>query len=337
MVRIVLFLFSIFSLQTPDINKPVFTIRGYAQGTSYTITYIKNNEAVTKNQVDSILDKIDSSLSLYKSYSIINRFNNSSSGCRADDHFIQVVNKSLETYNETGGAFDITIKPLVQAWGFGVKAVDSLPGSTVIAAIKQCIGSRFLQVEKDSVRKDKPCIQIDCNGITQGYSVDVVADFLERNDIENYLVELGGEIRVKGKNQSDKTWTIGLEAPVANAYFLPVQRTIRMDAGAITTSGNYRNYFSQNGKKYSHIINPLTGYPSDNGLVSVTVIAKDAITADAFDNAFMVMGLERSMEFLAGKKDVEAFFIYQERNGNQPGGQRIKDTATKGFSKYLTK
>ncbi|MGI8582732.1 MAG: FAD:protein FMN transferase [Chitinophagaceae bacterium] len=325
----IFFLINLFSVSVQERDQEPHFITGNAQGTSYQITYIHNEEVVTKNQVDSILNKIDSSLSLYKSYSLINRFNNSSGGCKVEDHFIKVVKRSIQTFEETDGDFDITVKPLVQAWGFGVNAINSMPDSADIIELKKCTGSGNLRIEKNELRKTKSCVQIDCNGIAQGYSVDVIADFLEKNKIKNYLVELGGEIRVKGKNQHEKQWTVGIERPGDDADFLPVERIIYLDNGGITTSGSYRKFFTKGSKNYSHIINPVTGYPVDNGMISVTVIANDAITADAYDNAFMVMGIKKSFEYLAHRKDMEAFFVYKKNDGI------INDTATKGFYNYL--
>lgn len=322
----------------PQQNKKqsFYIINGYAQGTTYHITYSQTDSIVTQKQVDSILNKIDSSLSLYKPYSLINRFNNSAAGTVVDDHFIKVVKKSIDTYQQTNGAFDITVKPLVQAWGFGVNASGSLPDNSTIAEIKKCTGSKKLQLKNNArlpdgqeLLKTMPCIQIDCNGIAQGYSVDVLADFLEQHNIENYLVELGGEIRVKGKNKNGELWAVGIESSGDDMDFLANQHTIYISNCAVTTSGSYREFYTKDSKKYSHIINPVTGYPVDNGMVSVTVIAKDAITADAYDNAFMVMGLKRSFEFLNGNKDMEAFFVYKKANGI------ISDTASVGFYRFL--
>jgi len=326
----VLFLINLFfSISVQKKQQEAYFITGNAQGTTYNITYFKNREAVTKNQVDSILNKIDSSLSLYKSYSLINRFNNSSSGCEVDDHFLKVIKKSIETNIQTEGIFDITVKPLTQAWGNGVNTVDNIPDAAHILALKKCIGSEMLQIEKNRLQKTKACVQLDCNGIAQGYSVDVLADFLEENKIENYMVELGGEIKVKGKNQQEKQWTVGIEKPGDDADFLPVQHKIYLRKGAVTTSGNYRKFFTYGSKRYSHIINPVTGYPVDNGMISVTVIAKDAITADAYDNAFMVMGVKKSFAFLSDKKNMEAFFVYKRDDGV------VCDTATTGFYRYM--
>ncbi len=327
-----LFFFSLmhlfFHLPVKNNKQNFYTIDGYAQGTTYHISYAQNDSLVTQKQVDSILNKIDSSLSLYKSYSLINLFNNSASGIAGDDHFIKVVKKSIETFLLTNGAFDITVKPLVQAWGFGVDGFKSLPDSSTIFAVKQCTGSLMLKLENNELKKSKPCIQIDCNGIAQGYSVDVLADFLEDNNIENYLVELGGEIRVKGKNKKGELWSVGIESPI-DPDLHPMQRIINIKKGAVTTSGNYRKFYTNGSKKYNHIIDPSTGYPVDNGMISVTVIAKDAITADAFDNSFMVMGLKKSFEFLAQRKDMEAFFIYTKQDGS------IGDTATGKFYNFI--
>ncbi len=330
MVIPVLFLINLFFSITALKEDQVHTITGNAQGTTYHITYIQNESTVTKNQVDSILNKIDSSLSLYKPYSLINQFNNSEAGCEVDDHFIKVIKKSIETFQNTNGAFDITVKPLVQAWGFGVNETNFIPEPESIKGLKKCIGTSMLEIKKNELRKKNPCVQIDCNGIAQGYSVDVIADFLEKNKIKNYLVELGGEIRVKGENQHKKQWVIGIEKPGDDADFLPVGHTIYLSSGSVTTSGSYRKFFTKGLKKYSHIIDPVTGYPVDNGMISVTVIAKDAITADAYDNAFMVMGLKKSFLFLENRNDLEVFFVYKKKD------RTISDTATNGFYKYLT-
>ena len=312
------------SVQTP-VRK--FLITGTAQGTTYQISYYCTDSAVTKRQIDSVLDKIDSSLSLYKSFSLINRFNQSDSGIVVDDHFITVVKKSIDTYHQTGGIFDITIQPLVQAWGFGAKPVDHLPDSATIGFLKKCMGSNFLEVYPTKVSKKKSCIKIDVNGIAQGYSVDVLADLLEKSDIRNYMVELGGEIRVKGTKQpGNEKMRIGIESPGNDEYQMGLmKRVIKIDDGAITTSGNYRRYYESEGKRITHIIDPRTGYPVSNELISVTVFAKNAITADAFDNAIMVMGLKSGLDFVNQTNGIAAHFIYKTKDG------AIKDTMSKQF------
>jgi thiamine biosynthesis lipoprotein len=309
----------------PPIKK--FVIQGQAQGTTYQVIYYAGDSAVTKSQIDSLVDKIDSSLSLYKSYSLINRFNLSDSGAIIDDHFLTVLKKALTTFEETDRIFDVTVEPLVQAWGFGAKKITALPDSAAIIAIKKCIGSRNLQVYGNKVVKKKPCIKVDFNGIAQGYTVDLIAGLLDQHGLANYLVELGGEIRVRGRKQpGNEKMKVGIETPGEDEFERGIMRkVITIDEGAITTSGNYRRFYETEGKKVSHLIDPRTGYPVQNELISVTVYAKDAMTADAVDNALMVMGLKKAMEFIKERNELAAHFIYRDRNGS------IKDTMSSRF------
>jgi len=244
---------------------------------------------------------------------------------------LTVVRKSIDTYQQTGGIFDITVEPLVQAWGFGPKKITALPDSATIRALKKCVGSNNLVLKGAELLKLKPCIKIDVNGIAQGYSVDVVANYLEAHGVRNYLVEIGGEIRVKGHKQpGGEKMKIGIEAPGDNDFELTmISRIVAVDSGAITTSGSYRKFYESQGKKISHLIDPRTGYPSQNELISVTVFARDAITADAYDNALMVMGLKKAMQFVEKRKDMAAHFIYRTSKG------AVADTATSRFYKLL--
>jgi thiamine biosynthesis lipoprotein len=314
--------------QLPPLQKIQLT--GFAQGTTYQITYFASDSIVTKSQIDSILNKIDSSLSLYKPYSLINQFNTSETGITIDDHFIAVVKKSLYTYQQTKGLFDITIQPLVQAWGFGVKKSDSLPTPSMVNDLKKCVSSGLLKLEGNRLIKLKPCVTIDANGIAQGYSVDVLAGFLEAHGIKNYLAELGGEIRVKGRKPGNEKMKIGIESPGDDEFTTTlIQQIVETDSGAITTSGSYRKFYESKGKKITHIIDPHSGYPVQNELISVTVYARNAITADAFDNALMLMGLKKALQFVESRKDMSAYFIYHKKNGV------IADTASRQFYKLL--
>jgi thiamine biosynthesis lipoprotein len=311
-------------------NKPPvrrFQITGQAQGTTYQVLYYSGDSIITKNEVDSIINKIDSSLSLYKPYSLINRFNRSDSGLMVDDHFLTVLYKSLSTFRETNGLFDVTVQPLVEAWGFGINKTSQLPDSGAIRKLKACTGSEYLQVSGNKVVKTKPCIKVDLNGIAQGYTVDLIANFMEKKGLTNYMVELGGEIRIKGRKQpGNEKMKIGIEAPGDDEFQRGImQRVITIDEGAITTSGNYRRYYETEGKKITHLIDPRTGYPVQNELISITVYAKDAITADAFDNALMAMGLKKAIEFVDSNNGLAAFFIYREKDGS------IKDTMSRQF------
>jgi thiamine biosynthesis lipoprotein len=327
-ICIIILLFT--SFHPPQTLKK-FTITGHAQGTTYSITYYASDSIVTKYQTDSLLNKIDSSLSIYKSYSLISQFNNSESGITIDDHFKNVVEKSLAVCRDTKGIFDITILPIIQAWGFGTKPIDSLPSKATIRILKKCVSSKYLSLDDHQLKKSRPCIKLDVNGIAQGYSVDVLATLLEKNGIHNYIVELGGEISVKGRKQpGNEKMRIGIEAPPDNE-FAPgsVQRIVELDSGAITTSGSYRKYYESQGKKISHIIDARTGYPAQNELISVTVYAKNAIIADAYDNALMVMGLKKALNFVEKRNDIAAHFIYRKSNG------AVADTASSQFYKLF--
>ncbi len=316
------------SFYSPSARKIVLT--GSAQGTTYHITYYATDSFVTKKQVDSILDKIDSSLSLYKPYSLINRFNSSIDGITADAHFEKVINIALDTYRQTNGLFDITVYPLTDAWGFGPVKKNTLPDEAAIRELLPCVDSRLLYWQDRKLVKKKPCVKLDANGIAQGYSVDVLADFLEQHNIYNYLVELGGEIRIKGhKLPGNEKMSIGIEAPGDDLTGPVMEKVIWLDDGAITTSGNYRRYYESNGRRISHLLDPHTGYPVQNELISVSVFANDAITADAYDNALMGMGLQQAMRFVEDRRDMAAYFIYRK-----PGGA-VVDTMSSRFFQFL--
>lgn len=314
----------------PKTAKP-FYIKGYAQGTTYQIIYYAKDSLAGKEEVDRLLDKIDSELSVYKSYSLISQFNNSEAGLEVDSNFQVVVNKSLEVFRESGGLFDITVEPLVQAWGFGATKATSLPDAATIRSILKCVGSEKIHLHHRFLKKDQPCVRIDVNGIAQGYSVDMLARLLEQKGITSYLVELGGEIRVHGPKPNGQPFSIGIEKADRNEFDLAaMQRIIHLNHGGLTTSGNYRKFYQSGNRKISHLINPHTGYPFENTLISATVWAADAITADGYDNVLMGLGLEKSFSFLKRHKEMEAYFIFTRPDGS------VGDTATKGFYTFMT-
>jgi thiamine biosynthesis lipoprotein len=307
-----------------------YHIAGTAQGTTYSIIYYGKDSVVTKGMIDLMLMKLDSSLSLFKPYSRINQFNNSANGIVLDKHLLPVIKKSIATYKETKGLFDITVYPLVEAWGFGVKKATTTPDSLTVRSLRNCVSTNLIELKGFFLHKKKPCVKIDLNGIAQGYSVDVLATLLEQYSINNYVIELGGEIRVKGSKQPNgEKLKIGIESPLEDEFEQhPLQKIIELDKGAITTSGSYRKFYESNGQKITHLINPKTGYPHKNELISVTVYAKDAITADAYDNALMLMGLKQALAFVEKRKDLAAYFIYKDKNGT------IADTASTRFLKF---
>lgn len=325
------FIFSFFL--HPNIEYKPYILEGKAQGTTYRVLYYANDSLVTIKMMDDLLDGIDSSLSLYKPYSLINHFNNEPGGLTMDSHFEKVLNASLETWRETNGLFDITVKPLVQAWGFGVKKGMPIPTQDSLNRLLECTGSDKLIVTGNRLSKKIPCLQIDMNGIAQGYSVDCMADMLEQAGILNFLVELGGEIRIKGRKQpSGDMFQVGIESPETNEWDQHIfQSQVKVPDGAITTSGSYRNFYESEGMLVSHIIHPKTGYPVKNDLISVTVWARDALTADAYDNALMLMGLKGALEFIEVKKDMAAYFIYRDAHGG------IRDTASSRFLPFKSK
>jgi FAD:protein FMN transferase len=308
-----------------------YSISGFAQGTTYHVIYYANDSLITRAEIDATFNSLDSSLSLYKPYSLINAFNNSKSGLVIDAHLKNVVEKSLQVYTSTNGAFDITVWPLVNAWGFGVKKIDAPPDKNKIDSIMPCIGSNKIKLQENLLTKQLPCVNIDVNGIAQGYSADVIAELLESKGIANYMVEIGGEIRVKGRKQpGNEKMKIGIESPSDDAFSpAPVRIILSIDSGAVTTSGSYLKFYESNGKRITHLIDPRTGNSIQNELISVTVFAKDAITADAYDNALMVMGLQQALHF-APTKQLEAYFIYRTKQGT------LADTATAGFYKLVT-
>ncbi|MBZ4035391.1 FAD:protein FMN transferase [Flavobacterium sp. 17A] len=312
---LIVFLISLTSYRPAEWNR--FTITGKAQGTTYNIVYYGKDSVVTKGMIDQKLMQLDSSLSLYKSYSKINQFNNSEKGTILDDHLLTVVKKSLIINKDTNGLFDITVYPLVEAWGFGKTKNKNVPNDSIIHSAQKCVGNDLIELKGNYLSKKNPCVKIDLDGIAQGYSVDILADLLDKNDINDYVVELGGEIRVKGdKKPSGEKMKIGIESPSEDEFETqPFNEIIKLNKGAITTSGSYRKFYESNGHKITHIINPKTGYPQDNELISVTVYAEDAITADAYDNALMLMGLEKALDFVEKRKNLAAYFIYKSNSG----------------------
>jgi thiamine biosynthesis lipoprotein len=306
-----------------------YKIEGFAQGTSYQITYYAESAIISSSSINQLFSELDSSLSIYKPYSLINQFNNSANGLIMDDHLFKVVLRSMKIWKESEGVFDISILPIVEAWGFGAKKHSIEPSNTEIARALSCSGSDKIRIEGKQLIKTIPCLKIDVNGIGQGYSVDVIAKHLESKGVQNYLIEIGGEIRVKGRKQpGNQLMRIGIEQPAEMRINEPIiQKVIELQGGAITTSGNYRKFIQNGSKKLSHLIDPKTGRPIENKMISVTVKTKDAMSADGYDNVLIGLGIEKSFDFLKKHRGLEAYFIYQDDHGV------VRDTASAGFFK----
>ena len=297
-------------------KKSIITVEGNAQGTTYHISYLSDNEVNHKTAIDSLLKEIDASMSTWLPGSIISRINNNDNSVVVDQYFIDVFNKSLEVSKKTDGLFDVTVGPLVNSWGFGFTKKATQDRIT-IDSLLHFVGYKMLKLEGNKIIKAKPEIKIDFNAIAQGYSVDVLSSYLESQGINNYLVELGGELKAKGKKENEN-WKVGIDKPDEKATSeRKLEAVINLNNRALATSGNYRKFYEENGQKFSHIIDPRTGYPAKQNLLSATVIADDCITADAYSTAFMVMGLKKSIRFLEANKDLklEVYFIYDD-NGN---------------------
>ncbi|ALW87292.1 hypothetical protein AUC43_09310 [Hymenobacter sedentarius] len=309
-----------------------FHLNGYAQGTTYAITYYAADSTVSGESVSRQLAEIDASLSLYAPGSLINQFNLSPKGIVADKHLKRVVRKALQVCEDTQGLFDATVEPLVRAWGFGTQHIEAPPSPATIQGLLAQVGSDKLHLRGDSLVKDRPGVHIDLNGIAQGYTVDMLAALLERHHIRNYMVELGGEIRVRGhKWPGGELMRIGIERPDTSAVQPSgFQQVIRLRAGGVTTSGNYRKFKQWGPLKSAHLIDPQTGYPFQNEMISVTVLARDALTADAYDNALMGMGIAKALSFLRRHRHLQAYLIYQRPDGS------IADTATPGFQRLFS-
>ncbi len=291
-------------------------ISGFAQGTTYHITYENSTKQDYSQDIDSILKAFDKSCSMYDSTSIISRINNNDPTVEADDWFVDVFKKSAEVSTLSGGALDITVGPVVHAWGFG-NAPIAKHDKAYIDSLLQYVGMDKVKLEGRKVIKKYPGVSLDVNAVAQGYSVDVVSKFFEGKGIKNYLVEIGGEVHCKGTNAKNKLWHVGIDKPNDDnlAPGDQLEAVIELDNQSLTTAGNYRKFFVENGVKYGHTIDPKTGFPAKNTLLSATVIADDAVTADAWDTAFMVLGLEKSKELLKKLPGIEVYFIYSDQKG----------------------
>lgn len=309
-------LISVFISCGTDKPAPYRKIAGFTQGTTFHITYEDKANKDLSGQVDSIFRAFDLTFSEYIPNSIVSRINHNDSTVVLDDMFIEVYNKSVEINKETNGAFDLTVGPLVNAWGFGPEKKAKIDSSK-IDSLLQYVGMQKIHLVGRKLIKDLQGIKIDVNSIAQGYSVDVVYRYFETLGIKNFMVEIGGEVRTKGKNPKGELWRIGVDKPGEGdkAAGEVLQTIILLDNKSVTTSGNYRKYFEENGQKFSHIIDPHSGYPYKNNLLSVTVIAKDGLTADGYDTPLMVLGLDGARAFLKHHPELEAYMIYSDPNG----------------------
>jgi len=307
-------------------------LSGSTQGTSYHITYESNDSINYQSEIDTLLRQFDLSLSTYEPASIISRINRDEKNVELSDLFINCYTASRQVFEESGGAFDITVAPVVNAWGFGFTE-KSDPDSTMIDSLLQFVGMDKIKLENGKIIKDHPGVMLDVNAIAQGYAVDVVSEYLESKGITNYLVEIGGEVRTTGINPRGQIWRVGIDKPIDGIQIpgMQMEAIIRLKNRSLATSGNYRRFYMKDGVKYSHTIDPVTGYPVSHNLLSATVLADECMIADGFATAFMVLGLEKSEEILKNKKNLDAYLIFTDENG------QYDVFYTPGLRKFLLK
>lgn len=294
-------------------NPPYRHNEGKIFGTFYHATYQCDQDL--QEEIEAVLKQIDGSLSPFNDTSVISRINRNEQVV-PDSFFLKVFDLAKAVSEDTGGAFDITVAPLVNAWGFGFKTgmgVDSL----TIDSLREHVGFEKVQREGKFIVKSKENIMLDCSAVAKGYGSDVVAALFDKKGIRNYMVEIGGEIVVKGKNRSDEKWRIGINKPIDDSLATnrELQAVLQISDRGMATSGNYRNFYYKDGKKYAHTIDPRTGYPVQHSILSATVVAGDCATADAYATAFMVMGLDSAQMVCARHPELDAYFIYADENG----------------------
>ena len=286
---------------------------GTVFGTFYRVTYQCDSDLLA--DINAELGRVDKSLSPFNEQSTITAVNQNRP-VQLDTMFTYVFNLAMQVSKETDGAFDITVAPLVNAWGFGFKNGE-MPNARQVDSLRQLTGYQKVQLRDGRVEKADPRMMLDCSAIAKGYGCDAVARLFDRCGIDNYMVEIGGEVVTKGISQKRVPWKIGINKPVddpANASG-EIQSVLNVTDRAMATSGNYRNFYYRDGKKYAHTIDPRTGYPVQHSILSATVLAPDCATADAYATSFMVMGLDKARSLLERHPELTAYLIYADENG----------------------
>ena len=278
---------------------PYQTDQGFVFGTIYKITY--QSEENLKDEIEAELKKVDNSLSPFNKASVITHINENTD-LTADSLFTEVFLLAKQISQETHGAFDITVAPLVNAWGFGFKNAAQVD-SIMIDSLHQFVGIDKVELIDGKVVKKDPRLMLDCSAIAKGY---------------NYMIDIGGELVMKGENPKMETWSIGVNKPIDDSLSVnqEIQAVLKLTNVGLATSGNYRNFYYKGGKKYAHTIDPRTGYPIQHNILSATVVAPDCATADAYATSFMVLGLDSAKQICNAHPELDAYFIYTTDKGN---------------------
>ena len=299
-------------------------LQGLAQGSYYAVTDYDEQNRNFQREIDSIFHAVDMSVNLWVDSSIISKVNRNEE-VALDSIFIDNFNIAQEAARLSDGYFDPTISPIVAAWGFSYKSGDSLTPQ-LIDSLRQLVDYRNIRIENGKVVKENPAMTLDFNAIAQGYTSDLIARFLESRGVKIFLVDTGGEIMARGEKPDGKPWIVGIEKPAENMDSERIVQTrIALRDKGLVTSGSTRKYVERNGKRYSHCINPKTGYPVEHQLLSVTVMAENSVWADALASICMVMGKERSLPLIQGMDGVEAYYIFVNDQNE------LETFATEGF------
>ena len=303
-------------------------LQGLAQGSYYAVTYYDAENRNFQPEIDSIFHAVDMSVNLWVDSSIISKVNRNED-ITLDSIFLDNFRIAMETARLSDGYFDPTISPIVAAWGFSYKSGDSITPQ-LIDSLKQLVDYRKIRIENGKVVKENPDMKLDFNAIAQGYTSDLIALFLESRGIKNYLVDTGGEIMARGSKPNGQPWIVGIEKPAENWDSEQVVQTrITLRDKGLVTSGSTRKYTERNGRRYSHCIDPKTGYPVEHNVLSATVLAENSVWADALASICMVMGMEKSLPLIESMDGVEAYYIFVNDQNE------LETFATEGFRELI--
>lgn len=296
-------------------NTPYQKCSGTIFGTTYHVTYQYNDDL--QPELEAKMQEVDAALSMFNKESIISHVNNNQP-VQLNDMFLEVFQLAQQISKDTDGAFDITVAPLVNAWGFGFKH-EQLPDKHAVDSIKAIIGYQKVSYDGHRIKKSDPRIMLDCSAIAKGYGVDVVARLLDEKGITNYMVEIGGEVVTHGISEKRVPWKIGVTKPTDDPLMEgnELQTVLNLTDKAMATSGNYRNFYYKGGRRYAHTIDPKSGRPVQHNILSATVLTNRCARADAYATAFMVMGFEGAKQVLERNTDLMAYIIYDDKGENK--------------------
>ncbi|MFW6289678.1 MAG: FAD:protein FMN transferase [Mariniphaga sp.] len=306
-----------------------FYNEGFIYGTLYHIVYENPKGKDLHDEIKEELNRYNKIFSTYDSTSVISKINNNQP-VELPDLFVECFQRSMEISEITGGAFDITAGPMVNAWGFGPEDKMKMTPEK-IDSLKKITGYRKVRLHEGEIIKENPHMKLDMSAVAKGFTSDFIARFLAEKGCENYMVEIGGEVMAKGVNEKGRIWSIGISKPEESAFFASsdIHAVVKLPEHALATSGNYRNFYIEDGIRYAHTIDPKTGYPVQHSLLSATVLADNCMDADAFATAFMVLGLEKSIEIAGNYPAIKVYFIYSG------GGEENQVYMSESFKEHL--